>query len=119
MRLDELFDDGEKTMVDQLRNQVMDYITPLAAKDVDFIPMQDVQDILRQARTGLVIDRGIVMRILEPNECKLVDRIEGDKIYLSLPVDEISARSQEDEEKEAENIQSKAMDVAKKAIGGQ
>lgn len=117
MLLNELFSDDDGSMIDHLRSQVMDYLTPLAAKGVDFIPIQEIRDVLRQARSGLIVDRGLIMRIIEPNICKLVNRVEGNKVYLSLPVDEISARNEHDKEKEAEKIQNKAMDVAKKALG--
>lgn len=117
MLLLELFsDDSGGSMIKDLRQQVMDYLTRLAASKKEFITMQEVMDVLHTARTGLIIDRGLIMSILEPNECKLVKKIEGDKVFLSFPVDEISAKTDQDEEKDKRNVQQTASSMAKKAI---
>ncbi len=117
MLLLELFDDDSGShMIDQLRGQVMDYLTPLAAKKVEFIPIQDIADILRQARTGLVIDRNLIMQLIEPNTCKFVAKIEGDKVYLTLPVADLSAKTDQDKERDQEKIANTAANVAKQEI---
>lgn len=116
MYLFELFSGEDGGMIDHLRSQVMDYLTPLAASEIEFIPIQDIADILRNARTGLVIDRGLIMRLIEPNECKLVKEIQGDKIYLQLPMDDMSAKREEDEEKDKMKVQKSAETAAKKAV---
>lgn len=116
MYLFELFGGDEGSMLDRLRIQVMDYLTPLAARHVEYIPIQHVADILVDARTGLIIDRGLIMQILDPNTCKLVNKIEGDKVYLTLPQEEISAKTRDDKERDREAIRKKAAAVAKKEI---
>lgn len=120
MRLDELFNEGAELgnddMIGHLRDQVMDYLTPLAAKKVDYIPIQNVEDVLHQARTGLIIDRGLVMQLIDPNECKLVSKIEGDKVYLTLPVAELSKKTEDDQERDQDKIRNTASDMAKDAI---
>lgn len=117
MYLFELFgeqDDGG--MTELLRSQVMDYLTPLAAEEVEYIPIQDIADVLRNARTGLVIDRGLIMRLIEPNVCKLVKEIQGDKVYLALPVDDMAAKTEQDEEKDREKIAKTGEQMAKKEV---
>lgn len=116
MYLFELFGGDENSLLDRLRVQVMDFLTPLAAKKVEYIPIQHVADILADARSGLIIDRGLIMQIIDPETCKLVNKVEGDKVYLSLPVDEMSAKTAEDEQKEKDEIAQKAAKVAKKEI---
>jgi hypothetical protein len=118
MYLFELFDD-EGSMTDLLRSQVMDYLTPLAANGVESVPIQNIADVLRNSRTGLVIDRGLIMRLLEPDVCKLVKEIQGDKVYLALPVDDMSAKREEDKEKDREQINRTAENKAKQEISKQ
>ena len=116
MLLRELFsDDGD--MLDQMSQQVLDFLTPLAAKGVKHIPIQSVADVLKSARTGITIDRGLIMRLIDPNICKFVSKVDGDIIYLALPVDKMSARTDDDIEKEQEKIANTASAVAKQEIG--
>jgi hypothetical protein len=115
MLLFELFDE-DGGMVDQLRGQVMDYLTPLAASGVEFTEMDDIAEVLRNARTGLIIDRGLIMRLIDPNVCKLVNKVEGEKVYLSLPVDEISAKTRDQEEMDKQKIEKTAVATAKKQV---
>jgi hypothetical protein len=122
MRLDELFNDGpvednEDTAINHLRSQVMDYLTPLAVQKVESIPIQDIEDILKQARSGLIIDRGLIMQLLDPNDCKLVSKIEGDTVYITLPVADMSAKTDQDDERDKEKIANTASKVAMDQVG--
>jgi hypothetical protein len=115
MLLFELFDE-DGGMTEQLRSQIMDYLTPLAGKKVAWIPIQDIEDTLNNFRTGLVINRSLIMRLIDPEVCKMVNKVEGDKVYLSLPVDEISAKTERDEEKDKEHVERMAVQQAKKQV---
>jgi hypothetical protein len=115
MYLFELFDD-DGGMTEELRFMVMDYLTPLAANDIEWIDISDIEKTLQDARTGMVIDRGFIMRLIDPQVCKLVNKVEGDKVYLSLPVDEIAAKSEQDEEKDREHVERMATQQAKKQV---
>lgn len=106
--------DGE--MIETIRGQIMDYLTPLAASEVEWIPIQDIADTLRSVGTGLVIDRGLIMRLIDPNVCKLVKEIQGDKVYLAVPVDDMAAQTEEDEEKDREKVAKTGEQQAKKAV---
>lgn len=122
MLLRELFDADnghENETLEVLRSQLMDYLIPLAASEEEFVPIQKVALVLRQARTGLVVDRGLVMKLCNPDENKLVKSVEGDKVFLMYPTDDMSAHSQEDEEKNKERVQQVAADVAQGEVKGQ
>jgi hypothetical protein len=96
---------------------VMDYLTPLAVQKVESIPIQDIEDILKQARSGLIIDRGLIMQLLDPNDCKLVSKIEGDTVYITLPVADMSAKTDQDDERDKEKIANTASKVAMDQVG--
>ena len=115
MYLFELFgEDGG--MTDTLRAQVMDYLTPLAASKVEWIPIQNISEILVDARTGLVIDRSLIMRLIDPEVCKLVKEVQGDKVYLALPLEDMSAKTEDDEEKDRQKVADKATQNAKDQV---
>lgn len=118
MYLFELFND-EGGMTNVLRSQVTDYLTPLAAEKVEYIAIQQVADFLRDSKTGLVIDRGMIMDLLNPEKCKIVKEIQGDKVYLALPLDDMSAKTEENAEKDREKVASTASNTAKKAVADQ
>lgn len=119
MFLRELFDSNgshENETLEVLRSQLMDYLIPLAAGREEFVPIQNIAHVLRQARTGLVVDRGLVMKLCDPDANKLVKSVEGDKVYLQYPTDEMSAHSQDDVEKNKEQVQQTAADVAQSEV---
>lgn len=115
MLLYELFAfDGD--MMTQLRQRIMDHLTPMVAHNVEFVTIQDIEQTLRNAKTGMTIDRALIMQVLDPNEVKLVKKIEGDRIYLTVTPSDEAKLNREDEQKEREKITTKATNQAKKAI---
>ncbi len=121
MLLREFLDDSDGPkqqdgMLGALRQQVMDYLTPLVAHEVDFVTVQDVEDTLRDFKTGLTIDRGLVMELLNPDTLKLVKKIEGDKVYLNVVAAMTSAKTADAKQHDAEKISDLAQQQAKKAI---
>ncbi len=116
MKLSELFKpDGP--MIEQLRNQVMDHLTPLVARGVEFVTVQDIQDTLTDNRTGLFIDRPLIMQILDPNVVKIIKKIQGDRIYLTGgTVSPDTMKTKSDEEKDKDDIRQKASKQAKKSV---
>ncbi len=110
------FLDDDSSMLIGLRQQVMDYLTPLVAHQVDYVTVQDIEDILKNYRTGLTIDRGLVMELLDPNTIKLVKKIEGDKVYLNVVAAMNSAKTVDAKEKDAEKVSDLAAKQAKKEI---
>jgi hypothetical protein len=115
MLLCELFD--VDNLPGDLRQTAMDFLTPMAAQKVPFVTMQQMADQLRHAQTGIVIDRGLLMDILDPNEVKIVKKIEGDRIYLTPPDPGRDAEnSKDDAEKNQQKIAKSAVDTAKKDI---
>ncbi len=115
MLLFELFDSNGE-MMEQLRQAALDFITPLLGQDLPFVTVQQVIDALRNDKMGISITRGLVMQILNPDQVKAVDKIEGDRIYLSNPENPPSETSQDDKEKEAEQVTDMAQDQAKKQV---
>jgi hypothetical protein len=115
MRLYE-FLDSNQGMMDSLRQTVMDYLTPLVARKVSEISIQNIEDTLRSYDSGLTIDRGLMMELIDPDKMKLVKKITGDKIYLNALAAMNSASTQEDKEKQADKLSDKATKQAKKEI---
>ena len=112
MLLLELFDVEEKAppIKDRLEQTAIDFLTPLVAHKVPFVTVQQVVDELRKSRPGLLVDRALVMSILDPEKVKAVKSIEGDRINLQQP-DSIDRKvDDEGAEKEVEKIK----DIAKK-----
>ncbi len=114
MLLRELFDDKPVNLVDDLRALMIDILTPLAANQVPFVTVQQIVDRLREVRSGARVDRNLVMTVLDPNEVKVVKKIEGDRIYLALPVSDEVSKTEDDEEREKERIRGKAQKQATK-----
>jgi hypothetical protein len=98
--------DGGGKMQQQLRQAALDLITPLLGQNVPFITMQQVIDGLSGARFGIVITPAIIMDILNPDDVKAIDKIEGDRIYLSKPGAESGDRevAQDQQEQDKERV---------------
>jgi protein required for attachment to host cells len=114
MLLCELFGSGD--MIDDLRQQIMDYLTPMVSRDQDSVPIQDIEQAVRSYRTGLSVDRGLIMQILDPTKMKLIKKVEGDKIYLNVAAAMTSKSNPETKEKQEKKISDKATAQAKKAV---
>ena len=119
MLLREFLDkDHDEGMLSSLRQQVMDYLTPLVAHDVDSVSVQSIVDELTDFRSGLEIDRALVMQIMNPETMKLVKRIDGDTIYLNIVAAmQPNAETQDQKERDAQTISNKAVTQAKKELG--
>lgn len=116
MLLSELFASDTGNLVDDMRALMIDVLTPLAANDVPYVSLQQVIDRLQEIRSGVRIDPNLVMTILDPNKVKIVDKIEGDRIYFSSPQADEVAKREEDEEAEKQKIQHKANTQAQKEV---
>lgn len=115
MLLCELFEDpGEMTQ--HLRQAALDYLTPLLSQNVPFITIQQMIDALRHAQLGLVINRSMVMDILNPDEVQAVDKIEGDRIYLTQPDGEDRDVDADKAEQDQQHVANMAADQAKKTL---
>jgi hypothetical protein len=109
MLLRELFPDddqpfpAEGQMQQKIRQAALDVITPLLGQNVPFVTMQQMIDSLSKARFGIVITPAIIMDILNPDEVKAIEKIEGDRIYLVKPGadtgDREVAQDQEEQDK--------------------
>jgi hypothetical protein len=124
MILLELFDSNNPQLDDgqdlrqTLKNDAMDILMPFAAHGVPFITMQAVIDKLGEAKSGLVIDRALLMDILNPDEVKIVKKIEGDKIWLTIPepVDSQREVTQQKKEQDRQKTVNMAQQQAKSQV---
>ncbi|RYD49552.1 MAG: hypothetical protein EOP83_25010 [Verrucomicrobiaceae bacterium] len=121
MLLLELFDntpggDEEGGVVRELRNDILDMLTPLAANGVPFITIQAIIDKMSEQRSGVAIDRALVMHVLDPADVKMINKIEGDRVYFSLSDDDESEKGEDAEAKDEAKVSSMAMKSAKDNI---
>jgi hypothetical protein len=118
MRLDELFDEGPLDITDEIKQTLMDILTPMVAADVPFVTVKQIIEKLRQLRTGLVIDRNLIMNLLNPDQIKIIDKIDGNRVYLSNPNSPTRSLKKSDEEKEAEKVDKMATKKATDNLKG-
>lgn len=115
MRLFELFMD-QTNVKDTLRQDILDILTPLVANKVHFVTVQQIIDKMRDMKSGMVIDRALVMNLLDPDSVKVIKKIEGDRIYLALPEPNERKVNDHEKEKEQHHIKDKAAKQAKKEV---
>lgn len=114
MLLCELFDPDE--MTNQLRQAAMDYLTPLLSQNVPFVTVNQMIEALRNGQFGIVINRPVIMDILDPDKIEAVSKIEGDRIYLQRPDDTEREVDADQQEQDQEQVAGMAQDQAKKTI---
>jgi hypothetical protein len=120
MLLCELFDSGNK-MEERLRQAALEVITPYLAQGLPFVTMQQMITALRP-HSGIDITRGLLMKILDPNKTKAVDKIEGDHIVLAKPdedeqtAEDDAAAAQEQQQQSEDHVNDMAQKVAKDAM---
>lgn len=116
MFLFELFQDDRIDVQDEIRETLLDILTPMVASHVPFVTLGAVIEKLSDIRMGVAIDRNLVMTLLNPDKVKIIDRIEGDKIYLNLGIPNNRAISQDDAEKGKQHVSKMAGEQAAKAM---
>ncbi len=122
MRLDELFlgDEGLPVgggeMVKHLRSLVLDYLTPLAAHKIEAVTMDDIREVLELDKSGLMIDRNLMMQVLDPDSCRMVKKIDGDTVYISFPVADKADETQEKIDQNINSVKKTAGAEAMKAV---
>lgn len=94
-----------------LTSKILDILTPIAGSGVEFVTVDQVIAKVKGVPTGLLVDREMIMDILDPNQFSLIKKIEGDKLFLQSPPQERSINDKQ-KETEAEKIKKTA---AKKA----
>lgn len=103
--------------MNQMRQDALDVITPFLAQNVPFITVNTIIDGLRNFDLGIMIDRSLVMQLLDPDVIKGIDRIEGDRVYLTNPNNaDNNEFSEDDAEKQAEQVNDMAQNQAKKQV---
>jgi pyridoxine 5'-phosphate synthase PdxJ len=116
MRYHEIIKEDDSVM-DPVRNAVIDILTPLAANGVQFVTVQQIMDKMADADTGVAVDRSLLMSILDPDQVKIVKSIEGDRINLNTGNDGSQrAVTQKQQQSEQDKIKNTAADQAMKNI---
>lgn len=121
MKLFELFEqtpkgEEEGGVVRELRNDILDMLTPLAANGVPYVTIQAIIDKMAEERSGVAIDRALVMHVLDPADVKMITKIEGDRVYFSLNDPEQAEKNDDEEQKDANKVSGMAMKQAKDNI---
>ena len=96
MRLVELFD-APASPDETLRQNAIDTLTPFMAQGFPFVPMHVVVKALQGQQSGIDIDAGFVMKLLDPTQVQAVSKIEGDRIYLAGADDPAEDEQNQDE----------------------
>jgi hypothetical protein len=109
----ELFPSGGEAM-NRMRQDALDVITPYLGQDVPFVTVNQVIDGLRSTnQLGIVIDRSLIMDLLDPDEVKAITKIEGNRIYLNQPEDATRAVDADDKQKDQDQVADMAQKQAK------
>ena len=116
MLLCELFDENPLEVTDELKSDLMDVLTPMVAHEVPFVTVQQIIDKLRDMHTGIAVDRALIFNLLDPDQVKMVKKIEGDRIYLTQPLPTDREVGEDDKEKEAEHVSDMATQQAQKNV---
>ena len=119
MLLLELFDDEKPKqgeMSQRLRQAALDYLIPFVSQNVPFVTINQVIEALGHSKFGLVINRAMVMELLDPQQVAAVSKIDGDRIFLSNPDDKAQELDTDDEQKGKEHVADMALGQIKKTL---
>ena len=108
MRLFELFSDQPLNLGKELGNMIANALAPLVASGVPHVSVDAVIEKLRQANTGIRIDRGMAIQLCDPTVMHFVKAIEGDKLILNEPSFDKAAETEDHAEKKQEKIKAGA-----------
>lgn len=117
MRLYEILDNRPLDITEDLRQNIMDILTPMVAAKVPFVTIDQVIESLDSLRRGITIDRNLIMSILNPDKIKIISKIDGDRVYLSSPTSPTRSLKKDDEQKEKEHVADMAKKQASKNMG--
>lgn len=112
MLLFELFDTDGPSIKTDLQQSVIDVLTPLLANKVPFVSVQSIIDNLKQTRPGILIDRALVMSLLDPEAIQSISKVEGDRVYLQGPDEESADAAQSEQEDQIDNVKKAAIQNA-------
>ena len=118
MLLCELFDNSGGSLMRDLRKTVLDFLTPKAAHKVDYVTVSSLLDYLKDQNSGVTMDRAMIMDLCDPNRLPMVKKIEGNLIYLTVPMADGEDRAVDADEAEAdaEHVTGMASKHAKDAL---
>lgn len=80
MRYSELMEDSSLL---KLSDSIKDILTPLASSGLQYITMDQLIKRVQNIPSGLLVDRQLLMNIINPRSFPLVKSIGGDKIFFT------------------------------------
>lgn len=108
----------EGEMTEKMRQAALDFLTPFMGQNLPFVTVNQVIDALRHNNFGLVINRAVVMQLLDPTKVPSIAKIEGDRIYLKDPDAESpeNENDAEEEDKQKEQVNQMAQQQAQNSV---
>lgn len=120
MLLHEFFDrhiDNTVNVRDDVRNYLLDILTPLASSGVPFVSIEGLLQKLEGLDLGIFIDKDLIMDVLDPEEVKIIQKVDGEKVYFDVMVDNGEAKiAANKREKDKAHVEKMASDAASKAL---
>jgi hypothetical protein len=117
MFLFELFSsDEDANMMNDLRQSVIDMLIPMVANRVKEISVDQIIDYLQQSSSGMVVDRALVMQVIDPNKVGPIEKVEGDRVYLDVVGSPDRLVDDDQKHDDEEHIADLAVDTAKKSM---
>jgi hypothetical protein len=83
MFLLELFDNNKPSLKTELRNAILDVLTPLSSHGATEVTIVSVIDRLKNLDLGIEITPKIIHDCIDPNSVSFVSNVSDDTIYLN------------------------------------
>jgi hypothetical protein len=105
----------EDSIVERLRSVLMDLLTPLSVNKVKSISIDSIIEKLRLEKTGVDLNRQLIMKLIDPRKNSMITRIEGDTVFFRVPLSG-NAKSEDEAQKDLKAVTSKAVKQAKASL---
>ena len=96
--------------------RILDMLTPLAAQGIDYVTIDQIIQKFKTSPSGMLVDREMIMSLLDPNKFPLIKSIEGDKLFLTTRVGPTRSVNDKQADKEQEQIKTSATNQAIKSV---
>ena len=115
MRLFELFADSVD-VAEEMRQSILDVLIPMAGSGVPYVGIDQVIEKLSQMKSGVRVDRALVLDLLDPQKVPIVKAITGDRIEFVAPSPLDDAKAEKEVMKNQKKVQSMANKQLKKDL---
>ena len=110
MRYHEIIREGS---IKSLINQIADQLIPLVDQGVKTVSIDSLIGLVAANYPGMRVDRAMVMDLLTPDNCPLIDKISGNTVYLNVGVEDSESLDDKDKERLQKRIATDANDEAR------